>query len=251
MKSLYIIYKIINKVNNKFYIGIHKTKDINDDYFGSGHSIKAAIKKYGKENFTKQILHVYTNKIEAYKKERELVTEDLVKNINCYNLAIGGHGNFDYIRDKGLHRSTLGRKVMYDPNTNQIKKVKADLIQEYLQQGWLMGYSPLSKERMSLGGKRKIQAPEHRKKNSEAKKNSKVLYDPKTNKHKFVHISEIDSYLQNGWVYNDYGAGMHRVMYNPITNEQKRVLKTEVSIWTSQGWLLGFSPKTRKNMLRK
>lgn len=47
MKHFYIIYKITNKVNQKFYIGIHKTENINDDYYGSGHCIKAAIKKYG------------------------------------------------------------------------------------------------------------------------------------------------------------------------------------------------------------
>lgn len=248
---LYIIYKIINKINNKFYIGVHKTKDVNDDYFGSGHYIKAAIQKYGKENFNKEILHVFTNKAEAYKKEKELVTEDLVKSNMCYNIKEGGSGGFDHVRAAGLHRSTRGLKIIHNTTTNKIKKVKSEDLNMYLQDGWALGFSPVALQRMSLGGKRKIQAPEHRKKNSEAKKNSKVLYDPKTNKHKFVHISEIDSYLQNGWVYNDYGAGMHRVMYNPITNEQKRVLKTEVSIWTSQGWLLGFSPKTRKNMLRK
>ena len=49
-----IIYKISNLINNKFYIG----QDIknNPKYFGSGKLITVAIKKYGKENFKKEIL---------------------------------------------------------------------------------------------------------------------------------------------------------------------------------------------------
>lgn len=248
---LYILYKIVNKINNKFYIGVHKTKDINDNYFGSGNYIKVAIQKYGKENFNKEILHVFTNKIDAYKKEKELVTEDLVKSNMCYNIKEGGSGGFDHVRAAGLHRSTYGLKIIHNIITNKIKKVKPEDLDSYLQSGWALGFSPIALQRMSLGGKRKIQAPEHRKKNSEAKKNSKVLYNSKTNKHKFVYIGEIDSYLQNGWVYKDYGVGNIKVIHNPITNKQKRVLKTEVNIWIGQGWLLGFSPKTRDKMLHK
>lgn len=41
----YTIYKIVNLINNKFYIGKHQTIDPNDDYLGSGNAILAAIKK--------------------------------------------------------------------------------------------------------------------------------------------------------------------------------------------------------------
>ena len=42
----YTIYKITNKINNKFYIGMHQTKKLDDGYMGSGKRLKLAIKKY-------------------------------------------------------------------------------------------------------------------------------------------------------------------------------------------------------------
>lgn len=201
---LYIIYKIINKINNKFYIGVHKTKDINDDYFGSGHYIKAAIQKYGKENFNKEILHVFTNKVDAYKKEKELVTEDLVKSNMCYNIKEGGSGGFDHVRAANLHRSTRGLKIIHNIVTNKIKKVKPEDLDSYLQDGWALGFSPIALQRMSNSGKVKIQSPEHRKKNSEAKKNSILMLDTQNNIKKFIKKDNIKEYLNNGWIIFDW-----------------------------------------------
>ena len=50
------LYKIYNKVNNKIYIGIHSTKNINDNYSGSGLALNKAYEKYGDNNFIKYIL---------------------------------------------------------------------------------------------------------------------------------------------------------------------------------------------------
>jgi hypothetical protein len=49
-----IIYKTTNLINNKIYIG--KSNTNNSDYLGSGKRLKLAIKKYGKENFKKEML---------------------------------------------------------------------------------------------------------------------------------------------------------------------------------------------------
>jgi len=50
------VYCITNKINGKKYIGSSRKETIDLTYFGSGRTIVQALKKYGKENFTRQIL---------------------------------------------------------------------------------------------------------------------------------------------------------------------------------------------------
>lgn len=89
-KEKHIIYRTTNRINGKFYIGIHSTFDYDDGYIGSGTAIKAAIEKYGKDKFYRKILFVYDTREEALKKEEELVDQTFIKSNNNYNLTIGG-----------------------------------------------------------------------------------------------------------------------------------------------------------------
>ena len=99
----YTIYKITNNINGKYYIGKHQTFDLNDGYMGSGKLLKLAINKYGIENFTKEVLHIFKTEEEMNAKEKELV----VISEQTYNLNEGGHGGFGYINSKGLNKENL------------------------------------------------------------------------------------------------------------------------------------------------
>jgi hypothetical protein len=95
----YTIYKIINTINNKYYIGKHQTKKLDDGYMGSGKYIKRAILTHGIQNFTKEILYIFDNEEEMNEKEKELV----VICEQSYNLCDGGHGGFGYINRNNLN----------------------------------------------------------------------------------------------------------------------------------------------------
>ena len=102
----YYVYQITNLINNKIYVGKHKsTKHPSENgYYGSGTQIKAAIKKYGIENFKKEVLFYCTDKDEMAQKELEIVTEDFVKRADTYNMHKGGPGGWDHWNGSEQHR---------------------------------------------------------------------------------------------------------------------------------------------------
>lgn len=88
-------YKITNLINGKFYFGIRTTSLCPENdftYMGSGKLIKAAIEKYGKENFTKEIIANYPTRQLVCEHERSVVTIELIDDPMCYNLRTGGEG---------------------------------------------------------------------------------------------------------------------------------------------------------------
>ena len=66
LDNTYIVYCTTNLINGKKYIGSH-TRNLNK-YMGSGVDITKAIKKYGKDNFIKQILA----EVDSYEMMRKL-----------------------------------------------------------------------------------------------------------------------------------------------------------------------------------
>lgn len=118
----YTIYKTTNTINNKIYIGKHQTENINDSYLGSGVSLERAIKKYGKEYFIKEILHIFDNEEEMNSKEKELVTEEFIKRKDNYNKSLGGEGGSNFKGKKHTDEtkqklSEIAKKRVYSEET--------------------------------------------------------------------------------------------------------------------------------------
>jgi group I intron endonuclease len=87
------IYITTNNINNKKYIGQKKYIQGWEEYLGSGIALNNAIKKYGKENFSKKIIDESYTSEELNQKEIFWINfYDAVKSKDYYNIAYGGDG---------------------------------------------------------------------------------------------------------------------------------------------------------------
>lgn len=104
----YIVYITINLCNGKFYIGVHKTNPkVFDGYIGNGvyrqseangnTPFHKAVRKYGYNNFKRTTIRIFPDTEEgrkaAYKLEKILVSETLLKSKSVYNVVLGGEGS--------------------------------------------------------------------------------------------------------------------------------------------------------------
>lgn len=104
----YFVYKTTCNTNGKFYIGVHSERRQSDGYIGCGicsdgsakalkrKGVKSAlidsVIKYGYKNFTREIVKEFDSVDEAYDFEKNLVTEDFIKDSLCLNIRPGGIG---------------------------------------------------------------------------------------------------------------------------------------------------------------
>jgi len=116
-KNNYIIYCTTNLINGKKYIG--STCNNYNYYLGSGVLLKNAFKKYGKENFIKQVLA----EVDSYDIMRELEEYyidyyNAYKSSLFYNLSNKGTGlpegtklGFNPKKNKNISLSKIGKKL--------------------------------------------------------------------------------------------------------------------------------------------
>ena len=146
MEQFIYTYQTICNSSGKSYIGVHKTKNINDKYIGNGiiynrpstvnknNAFHHAVKKYGFNDFTKYILCFFDTYQEALVEERYLVDTNWVKKTNNYNIALGGNGNskegftieqkLDFKKKiSGIGNHRFGKKSL-----NSKKVLKYDLV---------------------------------------------------------------------------------------------------------------------------
>lgn len=91
MRKHIFIYQTTNLLNNKKYVGAHSTDNIEDGYLGSGRVLKQALKKYGKEIFSREILE-FCSIDNWQQRETHWIIENNTKSPNGYNISDGGLG---------------------------------------------------------------------------------------------------------------------------------------------------------------
>jgi hypothetical protein len=209
----YIVYKITNKINNSFYIGVHKTKNVNDGYMGSGKLIKRAINKHGLINFSKEILYIFDNEQEMLEKEKELV----VICEQSYNLCEGGRGGWGYINRNKLNNDNKDKKTISQKLSRASSGKKSKHLSSLNKKKHVLGL--LQKKYFGNRGKiDKIATLKAQSQEAKTKKQQKY----KQNKH------------QQGTKNSQYGTCW-------ITNgiENKKIKKEELDNWFELGYYKG------------
>lgn len=108
---MYCIYEIRNKINNKTYIGQHKTNNLNDNYMGSGTLLHKAYEKYGIENFIKTILAITETKENVDVLEKAFIKFFREEGKAEYNIADGGDGLDSETAKKVLNTPEIKFKI--------------------------------------------------------------------------------------------------------------------------------------------
>lgn len=162
-----VIYKTTNLINGKFYIG----QDFNNDskYYGSGKLLTMAIKKYGKENFKKEILEYCSSEKELDDREIYWISKLNATNRDiAYNICEGGRS---YRTMKGENNVRFGKTHTEEAKAIIREKRKlqkmTDEQKQKLREKWLgpdnpgRNKSPETIEKIKKSRKGKCRGEEH------------------------------------------------------------------------------------------
>ena len=115
-RKYHYIYKITCIKNNRYYIGMHSTDNLEDGYFGGGKRIKNSVKKHGKDYHKKEILEFLESRDLLKIREREIVNEDLLVDTMCMNLALGGEGGGKIFNEKHMKSFSKAGNIKFQEN---------------------------------------------------------------------------------------------------------------------------------------
>lgn len=220
--TFHFVYKTENMINGKIYIGVHSSNNPNDNYLGSGNLITKAIRKYGRSNFRRRILEFFSTREEAFAKEAEIVTKEFCLREDNYNIDLGGRGsNKTFLTPEELknkisntlkgrkiprdivekvRQNTLGRIGINNGTIN--KRVKKEVLQEYLDRGWVEGtlykMSDELRAKISKANKGVKKSDEFRENCSKRKRESVTINNGVINKS--IKEELLEQYLSEGWV---------------------------------------------------
>jgi Tfp pilus assembly major pilin PilA len=193
----YFIYKTTNILDGSYYIGCHQTSNLNDGYLGSGKHLTRAIKKYGKSNFRLEILNYASSKEEMFKLEKELVTEEVVRDTKSYNLKVGGSGG-----NLGIVGAFKGKR--YSEKTKEKQRIAAlkQITSEEKRiklstNNWARKNPNAHKAHISSLFEGKPKSENQKRKLSETNKGNKLVNNGKIAK--WVKKDQLLLFLKDGW----------------------------------------------------
>lgn len=205
-KTIHYLYRTTCNVTGRYYIGMHSTNNLEDGYMGSGRRLRASMRKYGVDNFSKEILEFFETRDLLIEAEKNAITPEMITDKNCMNLMGGGSGGF-ISDEQQRHRSICAAKA-------RIEKLKNDPIfkQKHTEH--------VSKLMTDLHKKGKIKRPDWNGK-SHSEETKQLISQVMKNK----GIGESNSQYGTCWITKD---GIN-----------KKIKKEDLETYLNEGWVKG------------
>jgi hypothetical protein len=197
-QKYHMLYKTTCTVTGNFYIGVHSTTNLEDEYLGSGKRLMYSIQKHGKEKHTREILELFVTREELLQREREVVNEDLMKDEKCLNLKNGGEGGSDFKHLTSKDRSLQAKQRW--KNSEYRRKISESVSIENRRKYRKGNYVP-SFTGMKHSEKTKEKMRGHRKQNGvENSQYGKIwIFSEKLQKSMKIKCEDLDYFCQSGW----------------------------------------------------
>jgi len=109
----YCIYRIVNTVNDKVYVGLstNPKKRISAHMTGTGSPLlKEAVAEYGRAAFISQTIECYNEPIEANRRAQTYIMRNNALYPFGYNKSIGGRGSSGHLWDLEQRAGVTGSK---------------------------------------------------------------------------------------------------------------------------------------------
>ena len=181
-----------------------------------GKKITAAIKKYGIENFSKEILKFFDSRLEMFEYEHLIVNEEILKDPQCYNLVIGGIGysheeslfnGVPILSDDGKTWKKISKEEYYKNKEKYITTTKNKItVKDKLGKIYCVDKTDeryLSGDLVPIwNGKRHREDSKEKIRNTMTPKDSKNprVWVSKDGKFKYLRKELLEEYLNNGWI---------------------------------------------------
>lgn len=140
------IYITTNLINGKKYIGQKVFDKYWKSYLGSGIHITRAIKKYGKENFIKNIIAIAYSKEELNELEKEFIKNyNAVENDDYYNISCGGESGMFGIKHSEESKQKMSEAHIGKKLSDETKRKLSEITSG--EKHYLYGKHPSEKTR--------------------------------------------------------------------------------------------------------